>query len=144
MALAIIVSGVLMVVMAAHVARFLEGSRMYEVLGLFVLLLVGIMLMSEGGHLAHLAFFGYEIGPMSKATFYFVLVTVVLVDVVQGRYQRKIMAEAAVKSTSRPAATQWSLHPYVVIPYVTSQPNQFLVAVVTKTNVLGEGRRWLM
>ncbi len=104
MALAIVLSGILMVVMAEHVARFLERNRMYEVLGLFVLLLVGIMLMSEGGHLAHLAFFGYEINAMSKATFYFVLVTLVLVDVVQGRYQRKIMAEAAARSSGRTAS----------------------------------------
>ena len=97
MALAIIISGILMVVMAEHVARFLERNRMYEVLGLFVLLLVGVMLMSEGGHLAHLKFFGYEIEAMSKATFYFVLVTLVLVDVVQGQYQKKILAEQTLK-----------------------------------------------
>ncbi len=100
MALAIIISGILMVVMAEHVARFLERNRMYEVLGLFVLLLVGVMLMSEGGHLAHLSFFGYEIEAMSKATFYFVLVTLVLVDIVQSQYQKKIMAEQAAQKSA--------------------------------------------
>lgn len=93
MTAAIIVSGALMVLMAESVANFLKKNRMYEVLGLFVLLLVGIMLMSEGGHIAHLHFFGYEVTAMSKATFYFVLVTMVLVEMVQGRYQRKLMAE---------------------------------------------------
>ncbi|MCB1382363.1 MAG: tellurium resistance protein TerC [Notoacmeibacter sp.] len=93
MTAAIIVSGALMVLMADAVANFLKRNRMYEVLGLFVLLLVGIMLMSEGGHIAHLHFFGYEVTAMSKATFYFVLVTMVLVEVVQGRYQRKLLAE---------------------------------------------------
>ncbi len=106
MVLATVVSGVVMVVTAEQLACFLERSRMYEVLGLFVLLLVGVMLMSEGGHLALLALFGDEIGSMNKATFYFVPVIPVLLDVVQGRHQRKVMAEAAVKSTSRPAATQ--------------------------------------
>ena len=104
MALAIIISGILMVVMAEHVARFLERNRMYEVLGLFVLLLVGVMLMTEGGHLAHLKFFGYEIEAMSKATFYFVLVTLVLVDVVQSRYQRKIMFERRQQQLAERAA----------------------------------------
>jgi len=61
--------------------------------------------MSEGGHLAQLAFFGYKIDAMNKATFYFVLVTLVLVDVVQARYQRKIMAEAAAKSSSKIVST---------------------------------------
>ncbi|MEZ5791126.1 MAG: tellurium resistance protein TerC [Nitratireductor sp.] len=95
MAAAIVVSGLLMVLMAEAVSNFLKKNRMYEVLGLFVLLLVGIMLMSEGGHLAHLAFFGYDVQVMSKATFYFVLVTMVLVEIVQTRYQRKILAERA-------------------------------------------------
>ena len=93
MTAAIIVSGILMVWMADAVANFLKKNRMYEVLGLFVLLLVGIMLMSDGGHIAHLHFFGYEVTAMSKATFYFVLVTMVLVEIVQGRFQRKLMAE---------------------------------------------------
>ena len=39
MAAAIIVSGVLMVVMADTVSNFLKRNRMYEVLGLFVLLI---------------------------------------------------------------------------------------------------------
>jgi predicted tellurium resistance membrane protein TerC len=93
MTAAIVVSGVLMVVMADTVANFLKKNRMYEVLGLFVLLLVGFMLMSEGGHIAHLAFFGYPVEPMAKSTFYFVLFTLVLVEVVQSRYQKKIIAE---------------------------------------------------
>ena len=95
MTAAIIVSGALMVLMADAVANFLKKNRMYEVLGLFVLLLVGIMLMGEGGHLGHLAFFGYDVTAMSKSTFYFVLATMVLVEIVQGRYQRKLMREKA-------------------------------------------------
>ena len=93
MSLAIIVSGVLMVLLAERVATFLARNRMYEVLGLFVLLLVGVMLMSEGGHIAHLAFFGYPIEAMAKSTFYFVVVALVLVDIIQSRYQKKLLAE---------------------------------------------------
>ena len=54
MAIAIVVSGVLMIVMSDHVAEFLKKNRLYEVLGLFILFIVGILLVSEGGHLAHL------------------------------------------------------------------------------------------
>ena len=97
MAAAIVVSGGLMLALAGHVARFLQRNRMYEVLGLFVLLLVGVLLMSEGGELAHLAFFGFEIVAMSKATFYFVIVTLVLVDIVQSRYQKKLNSERVEK-----------------------------------------------
>jgi predicted tellurium resistance membrane protein TerC len=90
MALAIVVSGLLMVWLADHVARFLERNRLYEVLGLFVLLLVGFMLTAEGGHIAHISFFGYDVEPMSKTTFYFVLAALVIVDVLQGRFQKKL------------------------------------------------------
>lgn len=91
MATAIISGGLLMIWLADRVANFLERNRMYEVLGLFVLFIVGIMLVSEGGHIAHLSFFGYEVTPMTKTTFYFVLVVLVLVDIVQSRYQRKLL-----------------------------------------------------
>jgi hypothetical protein len=49
--------------------------------------------LSEGGHLAHLEFFGHEVTPMSKATFYFVIAILVVIDLVQGRYQKKLMRE---------------------------------------------------
>ena len=67
---------------------------MYEVLGLFILLVVGIMLLSEGGHIAHLKFFGQPIEAMSKTTFYFVIVVMGLTDFVQSRYQRKLLMAA--------------------------------------------------
>ena len=94
MGIAIIFSGILMIVLADKVAEFLKKNRMYEVLGLFILLLVGIMLITEGGHLAHLHLWEHEITAMSKATFYFVLAVMVIVDVVQSRYQKKLLAMA--------------------------------------------------
>ncbi len=97
MSLAVISSGVLMIWLSDRVSEFLKKNRLYEVLGLFILFIVGIMLVSEGGHLAHLSFFGYAIEPMAKSTFYFVLVVLVLVDIVQGRYQKKLMAQQEAK-----------------------------------------------
>ncbi len=93
MAIAIVISGVLMLVMADRVSTFLAKNRMYEVLGLFILLLVGVMLCSEGAHLAHLSVLGHPIEAMAKSTFYFVLVVLVVVDVSQGRYQKKLDLE---------------------------------------------------
>lgn len=94
MGTAIVVSGLLMIWLADHVAEFLQRNRMYEVLGLFILFIVGILLVSEGAHLAHLHLFTYEIQPMAKATFYFVIAILVIVDVIQSRYQQKLFAEA--------------------------------------------------
>jgi len=95
MAVAIVMSGLLMLFLADRISEFLSKNRMYEVLGLFILFIVGIMLVTEGGHLAHLKIFGNEIVPMSKTTFYFVITVLVVVDVVQGRYQKKLMNEKA-------------------------------------------------
>jgi len=93
MAIAIVISGLLMLLLADKISTFLAKNRMYEVLGLFILFIVGIMLVTEGGHLAHIKIFGEEIVPMSKTTFYFVLAILVIVDVVQGKYQKKLLSE---------------------------------------------------
>ncbi|REJ81052.1 MAG: tellurium resistance protein TerC [Acidobacteria bacterium] len=93
MATAIVIGGVLMIVLADHVSAFLRRNRMFEVLGLFVLFIVGIMLLTEGGHLAHLKLFAQPIHAMSKTTFYFVIGVLVLVDIVQTRYQRKLLRQ---------------------------------------------------
>ncbi|MEO9483560.1 MAG: tellurium resistance protein TerC [Ekhidna sp.] len=91
MATAIVISGGLMIWLSDGVSKFLAKNRLYEVLGLFILFLVGVMLLSEGGHLAHLKIFGNEITPMSKTTFYFIIFILVVIDIVQGRYQRKLV-----------------------------------------------------
>ena len=104
MATAIIIGGVLMIVVADQVSTFLQKNRMYEVLGLFVLFVVGIMLVTEGGHLAHLELFGNPITPMTKTTFYFVIGVLILTDIVQSRYQRKLMLARKAKHRLEPEA----------------------------------------
>lgn len=93
MAIAIVLSGLLMLVLADKISVFLAKNRMYEVLGLFILFIVGIMLLTEGGHLAHLKILGNEIVPMSKTTFYFVISVLILVDLIQSRYKKKLAKE---------------------------------------------------
>lgn len=102
LAIAIILSGVAMLVLADSVTRFLEKNRMYEVLGLFILLIVGVVLLGEAGqaaaHAMHddalaLKFFGYEVVPMSKTTFYFSVIVLFAVEIIQSGYTRKLNAE---------------------------------------------------
>ena len=90
MATAIVIGGLLMIWLSDKVSDFLQKNRLYEVLGLFILFVVGIMLITEGGHLAHISMFGNHIEPMSKTTFYFVIIILVLTDIVQGQYQKKL------------------------------------------------------
>ncbi len=102
LAIAIILSGVAMLALADSVTEFLKRNRMYEVLGLFILLIVGVVLLGEAGpaaaHAMHapglqIKLFGHALIPMSKTTFYFSVVVLVLVEIVQTGYQRKLAAE---------------------------------------------------
>lgn len=96
---AICLSGLAMLLLADSVTRFLEKNRMYEVLGLFILLIVGVVLLGESGqaaaHATHdpamaMKVFGYEVVPMSKSTFYFSVVVLFTVEILQSRYSRKL------------------------------------------------------
>ncbi len=102
LATAILLSGLAMLLLADSVTRFLEANRMYEVLGLFILLIVGVVLIGEAGqaaaHAMHddalaLRLFGYEVIPMSKTTFYFSVLVLVAVEVIQSGYSHKLNAE---------------------------------------------------
>lgn len=101
MSLAIVFSGLMMILMADRVAEFLKRNRLFEVLGLFILFIVGIMLVSEGGHLAHLSFFGHPVEAMEKSTFYFVIAVLVIVDLAQGRFQKKLLAQKQREITTK-------------------------------------------
>lgn len=94
LAIAIVGSGVAMLLLADKVSTFLKKNRKYEVLGLFILLIVGIVLLGEGGHVAHLTLFGHKVEPMAKSTFYFSIAVLVAVDIIQSGYQKKLKAKA--------------------------------------------------
>ena len=92
LAAAIVLSGLGMLLLADRVSTFIANNRKYEVLGLFILLIVGIVLLGEAGHAAepHLHLFGYPVEPMSKTTFYVSVVVLIVVDILQTGYRRKL------------------------------------------------------
>ncbi len=102
LAAAILLSGLAMLLLADGVTAFLEKNRMYEVLGLFILLIVGVVLLGEAGqaaaHAMHndalaLKLFGHEVVPMSKSTFYFSVIVLFAVEILQSGYSRKLTRE---------------------------------------------------
>lgn len=93
MVIAIVLSGVAMILLADRVTNFLKKNRMYQVLGLFILFLVGVLLVTEGAHLAHLKLFGYELNAMSKSSFYLVVGVLIVTDVISNRYQKRLWAQ---------------------------------------------------
>ena len=44
-------------------------------------------------YLAHLQLFTYHVEPMAKSTFYFTLAILVVIDIVQSKYRKKLMAQ---------------------------------------------------
>ena len=110
LATAIILSGLAMLLLANTVTRFLEANRMFEVLGLFILLIVGVVLLGEAGvaaeHATHdeamaIHILGYPLVPMSKTTFYFAVVVLVAVEVIQSGYARKLDTQRRTQSRIR-------------------------------------------
>lgn len=93
MAIAIVLSGIAMILLADYVTEFLKKNRMYQILGLFILFLVGVLLVTEGAHLAHLKLFGFEIHAMSKSSFYLVIFVLVVTDIISTKYQKRLWAQ---------------------------------------------------
>ncbi len=118
LATAILVSGAAMLILADGVTKFLEKNRMYEVLGLFILLIVGVVLLGEAGvaaeHATHdeamaIHIFGYPLIPMSKTTFYFAVVVLFVVEFIQTGYKRKLDHERALGAQAE-SGTSGQLH----------------------------------
>jgi len=103
MVIAIIASGVAMILLADAVTDFLKKNRMYQVLGLFILFLVGVLLVTEGAHLAHLKLFGFKIDAMSKSTFYLVIFVLVVTDILSNKYQKRLWKQREAELVSNNA-----------------------------------------
>jgi len=100
LATAIVISGLMMLLLADRVSAFIERNRKYEVLGLFILLIVGVVLLGEGGHVAHLTLAGFRVEAMSKTTFYFAISVLVVVDLLQSRYQAKLARQRRIQAAT--------------------------------------------
>ena len=113
MVIAILLSGLAMILLADRVTEFLKKNRMYQVLGLFILFLVGVLLVTEGAHLAHLKLFGFAIDAMSKSSFYLVVGVLIITDVLSNRYQKRLWAQkeaeirGSTETAGREAVDEW-------------------------------------
>jgi len=73
MIIAVVFSVLIMMLFAVPVGRFVNKHPSIQMLGLSFLILIGFMLILEGGHLAHLSVFGGEIGVVPKGYLYFAI-----------------------------------------------------------------------
>jgi len=85
----VVISVALMLAFAEPIADFLESNPEFEILGLFVLLLIGFVLVLEGGHEAHLATNGEPFPYIPQWIVIFILLLMFSVDLYQNWWERK-------------------------------------------------------
>lgn len=72
MILAVIISMIIMMIFAGPVSKFVNAHPTIQILGLSFLILIGVMLIAEGSHLAHFKFGNdTEVGTIPKGYLYF-------------------------------------------------------------------------
>ncbi len=89
MALSVIVSVALMLIFAGPIAEFMRRNPDFEILGLFVLLLIGFVLFLEGGHVAHMTVNNSEFPYIPQWITIFILLLMFSVDFYQNWLERK-------------------------------------------------------
>jgi predicted tellurium resistance membrane protein TerC len=85
----VIISVVLMLVFAGPIAEFMHANPDFEILGLFVLLLIGFVLFLEGGHVAHMTVNDSEFPYIPQWITIFILLLMFTVDFYQNWLERK-------------------------------------------------------
>ena len=89
MIIAVVLSVGIMMAFATPVSKFVNKHPTIQILGLSFLILIGFMLIIEGGHLAHLKFFESEIGTVPKGYLYFAIAFSLLVEFLNLRLRKK-------------------------------------------------------
>jgi len=89
MVIAVVFSVIIMMVFAVPVGRFVNEHPTIQMLGLSFLILIGFMLILEGGHLAHFAVAGNEIGAVPKGYLYFAIAFSLVVEFLNMRLRKK-------------------------------------------------------
>jgi predicted tellurium resistance membrane protein TerC len=89
MAGSVVISVALMLIFAGPIAEFMRKNPDFEILGLFVLLLIGFVLFLEGGHVAHMTVNGGEFPYIPQWITIFILMLMFSVDFYQNWLERK-------------------------------------------------------
>ena len=89
----VIISVVLMLAFARPISDFIARNPDFEILGLFVLLLIGFVLFLEGGHTAHLVVNGSDFPYIPQWIVIFILMLMFAVDLYQNWWDRKMQKD---------------------------------------------------
>ncbi len=86
----VVISVALMLAFAKPLARFLHANPDFEILGLFVLLLIGFVLFLEGGHVAGVTVNSSEFPYIPQWIVIFTLLLLFSVDLYQNLWEQKV------------------------------------------------------
>lgn len=89
MAGSVVLSVIVMLVFAGAISDYLNENPDFEILGLFVLMLIGFVLILEGGHVAHLTVNASQFPYIPQWIVIFILLLMFSVDLYQNWYERK-------------------------------------------------------
>jgi len=90
----VVISVILMLVFANPLAHFLRENPDFEILGLFVLLLIGFVLFLEGGHVAGISVNASEFPYIPQWIVIFILLLMFSVDLYQNWWEQKFRKRA--------------------------------------------------
>ncbi len=90
----VLISVALMLAFAGPISRFLGSNPEFEILGLFVLLLIGFVLILEAGHSAHMAVNGASTPHIPQWIVIFILLLMFALDLYQNWWERKREVDA--------------------------------------------------
>ena len=87
---AVVISIIIMMIFAGPVSKFVNDHPTIQILGLSFLILIGVMLIAEGSHLAHFKFGNdTEVGVIPKGYLYFSIFFSLFVEFINIRMKKK-------------------------------------------------------
>ena len=89
MVIAVIISIIVMIVFSKVISNFVNKNPTIQMLALAFLILIGFMLISEGGHMSHTAFFKQSVGVIPKGYLYFAIAFSLGVELLNLQAQQK-------------------------------------------------------
>jgi predicted tellurium resistance membrane protein TerC len=87
--IAIVVSIIIMLIFAGPVSEFVNDHPTIQILGLSFLLLIGVMLLAEGSHLAHFELLGNPVHSIPKGYLYFAIFFSLFVEFVNLKMKKR-------------------------------------------------------
>ena len=90
MILSVVISIIIMMIFAGPVSKFVNEHPTIQILGLSFLILIGVMLLAEGSHLAHFRFGNdVEVTSIPKGYLYFSIFFSLFVEFLNLRMKKK-------------------------------------------------------